>query len=205
MKNAVFWDIKTQFVPHRKHYFSAKVSSQLMLCKFWRFHGSDYEEYRLLGYTKPVLTSEETHYSPLQSQAGLCYVRFEVFTAVTRKNVVFWDVTQCDSCKNFVPISLILVIFMMEVLPCSETSVLTRATQRNIPDEGIIHCTRLVSYFTLHISSYPIFRDPWPSLVFVTRWTEMGRNMYWQAKCQPYQQFLWEINWFIVAGSWLLI
>jgi hypothetical protein len=27
-------------------------------------------------------------------------VRFEVFTAVTIKNGVFWDVTQCGSCKN---------------------------------------------------------------------------------------------------------
>jgi hypothetical protein len=28
------------------------------------------------------------------------HVRSEVFTAVTMKNVVFWDVTQCGSCKN---------------------------------------------------------------------------------------------------------
>jgi hypothetical protein len=26
--------------------------------------------------------------------------RFEVFTAVTMKNGVFWDVTSCGSCKN---------------------------------------------------------------------------------------------------------
>jgi hypothetical protein len=26
--------------------------------------------------------------------------RFEVFTAVTMKNGVFWDVTPCGSCKN---------------------------------------------------------------------------------------------------------
>jgi hypothetical protein len=29
-----------------------------------------------------------------------CYVRFEVFTAVTMKNGVFWDVTPCGSCKK---------------------------------------------------------------------------------------------------------
>jgi hypothetical protein len=29
-----------------------------------------------------------------------CYVRFEVFTAVTMKNAVFWGVTSCGSCKN---------------------------------------------------------------------------------------------------------
>jgi hypothetical protein len=28
------------------------------------------------------------------------HVRFEVFTAVTMKNGVFWDVTSCGSCKN---------------------------------------------------------------------------------------------------------
>jgi hypothetical protein len=27
-------------------------------------------------------------------------VRFEVFTAVAKKNGVFWDVTLCGSCKN---------------------------------------------------------------------------------------------------------
>jgi hypothetical protein len=59
MKNVVFWDIKTHFVPHRRHIKS-----------------------------------------PLQSPASSCYVRFEVFTAVTMKNAVFWDITPCDSCKN---------------------------------------------------------------------------------------------------------
>jgi hypothetical protein len=29
---------------------------------------------------------------PLQSPAGKCYVRFEVFTAVTMMNAVFWDI-----------------------------------------------------------------------------------------------------------------
>jgi hypothetical protein len=28
------------------------------------------------------------------------YVRFEVFTAVTMKNGVFWVVTPCGSCKD---------------------------------------------------------------------------------------------------------
>jgi hypothetical protein len=27
-------------------------------------------------------------------------VRFEVYMAVTMKDIVFWDVTPCDSCKN---------------------------------------------------------------------------------------------------------
>jgi hypothetical protein len=34
------------------------------------------------------------------SRTGTFFVRFEVFTAVTMKNGVFWDVTPCGSCKN---------------------------------------------------------------------------------------------------------
>jgi hypothetical protein len=36
-------------------------------------------------------------------------VRFEVFTAVTMKNGVFWDVTPCGSCKNRLSASFIRV------------------------------------------------------------------------------------------------
>jgi hypothetical protein len=49
MKNVVFWDIKTQFVLHRRHITSQLEPSQLMLCKIWGFHDVDYEEWRLLG------------------------------------------------------------------------------------------------------------------------------------------------------------
>jgi hypothetical protein len=48
----------------------------IVICKIWGFHGSGYEECRLLGYKNPVRTSQETHYvsTTEPSQLMLCKI-----------------------------------------------------------------------------------------------------------------------------------
>jgi hypothetical protein len=49
------------------------------------------------------------------------------------KNAVFWDVTPCGCCKN--RLLQILSTLMMEEIHSFDTSLLTRATRRHIPED----------------------------------------------------------------------
>jgi hypothetical protein len=71
------------------------------------------------------------------------------------KNAFFWDVTPCGFCWNrqlilprsvlqlpvitYVVLSSLIFITLMEAIRSSETPILTRATRRHIPEDGILH------------------------------------------------------------------
>jgi hypothetical protein len=90
MKNAVFWDIKTHFIPHRRH-IASPLQSPANECyvRLDVLTGVTGKNAVVWDINTQFLSHKEHIKSPLQSSAGQCYVRFEVFTAVTIKDVAF--------------------------------------------------------------------------------------------------------------------
>jgi hypothetical protein len=64
----------------------------------------------------------------------MTYLRFEVFTTVTVKNAVFWDVRARNQREQVAAVCSL----KMEAIRSSETSVHTSSTWRHIPENGIL-------------------------------------------------------------------
>jgi hypothetical protein len=116
MKNAIFWDIETQFVPHWKHITSGTEPSQLMLCNIWGFHGGDYEECHILGCSAVQPLKEPTFWRKVSPPSS-------GWQRLVTSNIPSWP---------------ILVTLMMQAICSAETLIFTRATWCNIPEDVIL-------------------------------------------------------------------
>jgi hypothetical protein len=97
----------------------------------------------------------------MASSGMLCCVNLVITDVSEERGTSIIRVTRLGELGTLavnVPSSLILVTLMMEALSSSETSVLTRAAQHNIPEDAILHSHRrenLKSYNLQFLFSVP--------------------------------------------------
>jgi hypothetical protein len=125
MKNVAFWDIKLPFVPQRDilhlRYRAQPVNVMLRLrfSRRWLWRVPSSGMLRRVARVRTDVSEERIAYRN---------------RSILRTNTMLrWLVP-----ANVVTSSPILVTLMMDAIRSSDTSFLTKATQRNVPDDGIL-------------------------------------------------------------------
>jgi hypothetical protein len=84
----------------QKRYASVLITGKDIRCPFRYIFLSSAPSVLVRGCSPCLIYSPAVSLRICRHSADVVIVGFEVFTAVILKNVVFWDVTPCDSCKN---------------------------------------------------------------------------------------------------------
>jgi hypothetical protein len=95
-----------------------------------------------------------------------------------------------------VPSSLILVTLMMEALSSSEMSVLTRATRRNTPEDGILQRTVIFQNIFFVLS----FTQCW-SCSWICNRQSVGQYVCQAALWGPWPDFTCSLVWHVLLSS----
>jgi hypothetical protein len=136
----------------------------------------------------------DPRYFPFPLTPPLCIHNSEFHSSFLSHLVFLRSVRWLLVTASAVPSSPILVTLMKEALSSSETSVLTRATWRNIPDDTILHshCREILKSY---IEFLCLKWKPYPRIIFHRSGLVWVLLCIWEFSC------LWRVLTLIQAAS----